>query len=106
VHPESGLKHAGRWAGVFVCLLLVLVLAIAGPLHSHDDLSKADAGCTLCHAGERSIVSPLALDAGKPAETEPAELVISTHATPPLGAPANIRSPRAPPFAIHSGRLG
>lgn len=106
VHFESKLKPAGRWAGVFACLLVILVLVLAGPLHSHSQLSKADSSCILCHAGERSLASSPALDAGKPHELRPAEAVVTSQAQPPSIPTLTIRSPRAPPCANDAGRLG
>lgn len=91
---------------MFVCLLLILILALAGPLHSHTDLSKADAGCTLCHAGDRTVATNGALDAGKPPEFVPAERVIAHNVPSPVALAPAVRSPRAPPALLALGRLG
>ena len=106
VHLESKWKPAGRWAGVFACLLVVLVLVLAGPLHSHNQLSKADSACALCHAGERSLATPPALDAGKPFDLGFAEVVVASQAQSSSSPTMTIRSPRAPPLAFQTGRLG
>jgi hypothetical protein len=102
----SILKPAARSTGVFACLLVVVVLVLAGPLHSHTQLSKADNTCTLCHAGKHSLTTSPALDAGKPFDLEPAELVISWQAQTPCFPTRTIRSPRAPPLASEAERLG
>lgn len=83
--------------GVFACLVLVLALAIAGPLHAHDRLVQADSSCTLCHAGEHSLTTPPALDAGKPSEVILAECISLPESTAPANPESVIRASRAPP---------
>lgn len=105
MHSQSNRAPARTGVAVFVCLFLVLALAIAASFHAHDQLSNPDAACTLCHAGERSLVTPPALDAGKPSPSQSPEPVIALQAASPSRIAPTIRSPRAPP-AFQLGRLG
>ena len=83
-----------------VCLLAVVVVSFAGPLHKHD--AGQDANCLLCHVGERANVVAIASDAGKPFIAASHDPAVSFKPVGIVEVPDLTRTPRAPPSFLLS----
>ena len=90
-----------RWA-LYACLAAIFTLAIAGPLHLHDKFGKDDAGCTLCHAGQQTVGTQPATEAGKPLEVTFVQLLMREDSLRSLDEKITTSTPRAPPLTRRS----
>ncbi len=78
-----------------LCLLVVLAVFIAAPVHNHD--SRQESNCLICHAAERGTVVHINTDAGKSYEPPSHVAVVKVRLAPILEPPVSTRSSRAPP---------
>jgi hypothetical protein len=93
-------KRVITWAGSYLCLLGLLVLALAGPLHSHQDQLQSHADCALCHAGDHASITSSAADPGKPCQVNPGELVYFPNTLAARKSASAVQSSRAPPVRL------
>ncbi|MDQ2773661.1 MAG: hypothetical protein M3Y57_01855 [Acidobacteriota bacterium] len=78
-----------------LCLLVVLAVFIAAPVHNHDP--RQEGNCLICHAAERGTVVHINTDAGKSYEPPSHAVIATVRLSPILEPPISTRSSRAPP---------
>ncbi len=81
----------------FVCLCVVLIACLAGPVHKHGSAHEV---CLICHVSHRSNTVAIDYDAGKPLIAISYRAATLAPVTVDLDAPRSIRTPRAPPGAL------
>jgi hypothetical protein len=100
VVPFFSKRGFGATLLALLCLSVVLIVSLAGPLHKH--VSGQDANCLLCHVGERANVVAIATDAGKPLIASSDGLKLSFELAAVFEVPDPTRTPRAPPPSLLS----
>jgi hypothetical protein len=87
-----------------VCLSLLLLVSLAGPLHKDD--SHDGAACLICHVTQRASVASIAADAGKLYLSAERQVLCVFSASVRTNAPDTVCTPRAPPSISFRSKFG
>jgi hypothetical protein len=86
-------------AAIYVCLITLTLMSVAGPIHRHD--SGQDAMCwPLCHAGKQATIVATFVASGSPLIIAPDAIMLVAAPRPICLFAVSDRSPRAPPLQL------